>query len=262
MIYLVLLLNIVFGMGKNEKSKTDESDLVKVEILSDYHTHNQNEINLLFKLNIKDKWHTYWRNPGDSGLPTDIQIETKDKVSVSDVIFCGIPEKLPFDDLANYGFSNNQFLLVKIKPNENKEIILNAKISWLVCKEECIPQDTTISLKIPFVKKTEINQINDKLIQKIVSELPKSQNLKNQKAKQIQDEVILCFDEILSPKIQFFAYEGGIFVHGSEQKVILDKSSTQLYLQLDEFRTEDPKKLKGILIYDNKAIEISVPILK
>lgn len=262
MVYLVLFLNLVFGFSKNEKSKTDESDLVKVEILSNYDAHNQNEINLLFKLNIKEKWHTYWRNPGDSGLPTDIRIETKDKVNVSDVIFCGIPEKLSFDDLANYGFSNNQFLLVTIKPNETKEINLKAKISWLVCQEECIPQDTTISLKIPYENNAKINQQNDNLIQKFISELPKSQNLKNQRAKHSKNEVVLYFDEILSPNIQFFAYEGGIFVHGSEQKVILDKSSTQIRLQLDEFRIEDPEKLEGILVFDNKAIEISVPILK
>lgn len=277
MIALILLLNLIvatnLSANNDKKLNDDTSNLVNVEVsigdLSQANNKVNNHINLLFTLNIEDKWHTYWKNPGDSGLPTDIQIETQDNLKVSDLIFCGIPEKLPFDDLANYGFSDKQHLIIKVSPENGKlfkqnSIKLKAKVSWLVCKEECIPQDTTINIEIQLNQKEALlNQSikeNDQLINILLSNLPKEKMLKNQKAIQDNSNIILSFDEILNPNVQFFPYQGGIFVHGSEQKIIIDKSSTKLFLELDEFRIEDPSKIEGILVYDNKAIEISVPI--
>lgn len=256
MVYLLILIGVLFG----NETKEDESNLVKVNILqSDLYHHNQ-PIYLLFQLNIKDKWHTYWRNPGDSGLPTDIEIETQDNVEVSEIIWPQIPEKIPFDDLANYGFSNKQYLILKINPdNGEKDINLKAKISWLVCKEKCLAQDTSISFSIKYnqqIKKTESNN----LIQSLLSNVPKLKSFKNQKAIQEDEKVILSFDEIISPEVQFFPFEGGVFVHGAEQKIILEKNSMKIILPLDEFRIEIPENLVGILVYDNKAVEISVPI--
>jgi len=101
------------------------------------------------------QWHTYWKNTGDSGLPTELDWELPDGVQVGEVQW-PVPQKLRVGDLANYGYEDTVLLPVPLivtpqyKPPllaDSMEIGLHA--SWLVCRQECIPQDGQFRLKLP-----------------------------------------------------------------------------------------------------------------
>lgn len=263
MIIILLFFSSLF-LSANESEK--ETDLVKVTTKSSVISHSRNKFYLLFELNIKDEWHTYWRNPGDSGLPTDLQIETDNDIGISGIMWVDIPEKIPFADLANFGFSGKSNLVVQINPDDwGKDVTLKAKISWLVCKEECIPQDTTIEITIPYKKEKNIDEAINEYITNLVKNSPKERILKNAKATLVGEEIYLSFDENLneeSKDIVFFPYEGGVFSNAKKQNVNLINNTTVMILPLDEFRIEIPEKLTGLIVYDKKAFEISVDIDK
>ena len=100
------------------------------------------------------EWHTYWRNPGDSGLPTTLQWTLPAGVVAGDIAW-PVPRKLPIGHLANYGYEGTVLLPVPFtiapdfKPSITGALPIKLKVSWLVCRQECIPEDGEFALSVP-----------------------------------------------------------------------------------------------------------------
>ncbi len=107
-------------------------------------------------------WHTYWKNPGDSGLPTELQWTLPKGVSAGDIAW-PIPHKFPIGTLANYGYTGTVLLPVPMvvspdfKPSINNDITVNLHATWLVCSKECIPEEGNFELRIPANVSTATN---------------------------------------------------------------------------------------------------------
>lgn len=107
------------------------------------------------QLTHQPDWHTYWRNPGDSGLPITVQWTLPAGISAGDIAW-PLPKKIPIGNLANYGFDGTVLLPVPLtisqdfKPGlTNNEIEVKLKANWLVCRKECIPEEGEFALKVP-----------------------------------------------------------------------------------------------------------------
>lgn len=95
---------------------------------------------------IREGWHTYWQNPGDSGAAPNINWTLPDGFEISDIHW-PVPHKIPYPPLLNYGYEDNVILLQKLKAPEvlpEEPLTLTADIDLLVCKEECIPEFHTV----------------------------------------------------------------------------------------------------------------------
>ncbi len=107
---------------------------------------------LALRLKIIDHWHTYWQNPGDSGLPTRLTWSLPAGFSAG-AIEWPYPKKLPLGPLMNFGYEGEVLHLVTIltpaKTGPGETITLKAKVDWLVCSDVCIPEsaDLAITLK-------------------------------------------------------------------------------------------------------------------
>ncbi len=102
------------------------------------------------KLDIIPGWHTYWRTPGDSGLPAEIRWNLPEGVSAG-AIKWPTPERIPYGDLMNFGYHDTVLLLTEVRVNEQVppgDIKLQAEASWLVCADICIPQDAAFSVPV------------------------------------------------------------------------------------------------------------------
>ena len=100
------------------------------------------------------EWHTYWMNPGDSGLPTSLQWTLPGGVTAGDIAW-PVPKKIPIGHLANYGYEGTVLLPVPLtiapdfKPSITGDLPVKLKVSWLVCRQECIPEDGEFALSVP-----------------------------------------------------------------------------------------------------------------
>jgi thiol:disulfide interchange protein DsbD len=94
-------------------------------------------------------WHTYWRNPGDSGLPTMLAWTLPAGAQAGEIDW-PTPKKLPIGPLMNYGYEDELLLPVPLTldavPSGPLQIKLRA--DWLVCKEVCIPEGGDFSLTL------------------------------------------------------------------------------------------------------------------
>jgi thiol:disulfide interchange protein DsbD len=109
------------------------------------------------------KWHSYWKNPGDSGLPTRLSWTLPAGVMAGDIAW-PTPQKFRLGDLENFGYGDTILLAVPLtitpafKPsvlNSNLNIALKAE--WLVCKDVCVPEEGEFALSIPTKGSTAIN---------------------------------------------------------------------------------------------------------
>ncbi|TWO64438.1 protein-disulfide reductase [Caenimonas sedimenti] len=99
-------------------------------------------------------WHTYWKNSGDSGLPTQLKWTLPPGVEAGEIAW-PIPKKYPIGHLANYGYSGTVLLPVPLtvtpqfKPSLlGGDLQVKLKAQWLICRQECVPEEGEFALKI------------------------------------------------------------------------------------------------------------------
>ena len=108
-------------------------------------------VSVALEQNIRPGWHTYWFNPGEAGLPTEVKWSLP-KGWRAGAIEWPYPKRLPVGPLMNYGYEGKVWLLTKLTaPRDAKPgdvVNLKAAASWLVCQEVCIPEDRTLTLPL------------------------------------------------------------------------------------------------------------------
>jgi len=101
-------------------------------------------------LKMEPGWHTYWKNPGDAGSPTKIDWQLPPGISAGEIQW-PLPEIIPPAEVTTYGYENEVVLLVPLTLASNLPagpLDLKAKVSWLECKESCIPADANVEAKL------------------------------------------------------------------------------------------------------------------
>ncbi len=97
-------------------------------------------------------WHTYWKNPGDSGYPTKVTWALPAGYSISEFDWPA-PKRLATGPIVNFGYEGEVLLPATVTVPANavigSSITLKGKAEWLVCKDVCIPEDGDVSLTLP-----------------------------------------------------------------------------------------------------------------
>jgi thiol:disulfide interchange protein/DsbC/DsbD-like thiol-disulfide interchange protein len=98
------------------------------------------------------EWHTYWRNPGDSGLATKIDWQLPEGWLAGPMQWPK-PSRFPVGPLANFGYEGDVVLPVVLTPPKGlgagQTVEIKGKASWLICRDVCIPGETMLSIKLP-----------------------------------------------------------------------------------------------------------------
>ena len=96
-------------------------------------------------------WHTYWKNPGDSGLPTSLSWSLPAGFSAAEIQW-PTPRPLPVGPLMNFGYEGTLLLPVQVKVPAgfaSSKLQVQLEAQWLVCKEVCIPEGGQFVLDLP-----------------------------------------------------------------------------------------------------------------
>ena len=109
------------------------------------------------------KWHSYWKNPGDSGLPTRLSWTLPVGIIAGDIAWPK-PQKFFLGDLLNFGYGETVLLAVPLTVTPafkqsllNSNLDISLKAEWLVCKDVCVPEEGEFALSIPIKGSTAIN---------------------------------------------------------------------------------------------------------
>jgi thiol:disulfide interchange protein DsbD len=109
------------------------------------------QVGVMFR--IDPGWHIYWKYSGDAGLPPDIRWNLPPGWTAGPIAW-PTPERFTEKGpLTTYGYRDSVLLMAELtvpeSPAAAARSAIEAKINWMVCREECIPGKTIVRLELP-----------------------------------------------------------------------------------------------------------------
>jgi thiol:disulfide interchange protein len=230
------------------------------------------DIGIYFKL--EPGWHVYWKNAGDSGEPPRVRWTLPEGVSAGPIQFPA-PKRLPLGPLMDFGYEDEVLFPITLnvsKLAQTGDVVLHAKVDWLVCREVCIPGkaelETTAVASADMVKSTVGRSAADediykRLIGRLPEPLPSS-------AKAVFASTATGFRLVVltgksESAAQFFPDEQNVIDNPAPQTVSPLGQGVVLTLKKDANLAAAPAKLTGIVelsggpAYEIVALPGSVP---
>lgn len=104
-------------------------------------------------LKMKPEWHVYWKNPGDSGLPVQVSLTGPEGFRFGEIEWPVPIEFVQPGDIVGYGYTDTVLLPIEVTAPRGlapgAEVKLAADVSWLVCKDVCIPGKAALDIALP-----------------------------------------------------------------------------------------------------------------
>lgn len=221
-------------------------------------SHIQADTPFLIRLHfdLADGWHIYWQNPGDSGLPVSINWQLPEGFSTQNIQW-PIPERILVDGLMNYGYHHQANLLIPVLPPKDltadKTINLAAKVSWLICKETCIPESGQFTLELTTATKIQPGEAAPRIAEAMQA-LPQPATMQgmlteNTAAHGLDVSWKLPASLRQPSEVYFYPELQGVIEHAAEQKWSFTNGSLSATLARGTEILSDP--LRGILQLDN-----------
>ncbi len=161
---MVVAVGIV-GFGTSHVSADDnwqDEDMARARLISSQTaTNNEKTVLLGFQIELKKGWKTYWRTPGDSGLPPVFEWAGSQNIETAKIKW---PRPDGFDSfgLHTWGYSDEILLPIQISVKDpEKPLTANLKVSYGVCEKVCVPiqQEFSVHLKAQQSEQTEHSSI-------------------------------------------------------------------------------------------------------
>lgn len=157
---LLFSLNSLFAVSEGSE------EIPKVLMETSLAIHEEQGKNyLVLSYKTAPHWHTYWKNPGDAGLPTKIQVQGLD---VEDLNWPLPKRYIEKGNILAYGYEGeySRFHLIKAL----KDTKLTIKSNWLICKHICVPGNVEIKASIKGGKLTSVAPQNFELTKDVLSQ--------------------------------------------------------------------------------------------
>lgn len=224
-------------------------------------------------LKIKDDWHAYWKNPGDTGMAPTIEWILPEGFTASPTIWPH-PKKFISDSFIGFGYEEELILLSQITPPKSlpqgQSVQIAANVQWLVCSEsECVPGETelnkifSISAETPSVQKEWVDHFA-----RARAQVPKPYTDLNWnvQAHHKNDLVELHLQlpqemNITASNASFFPEQRNVIDHKVDVVVAQSTTADNVYILIfkDGGKKMTASSLKGILVISdaqNKPIHI------
>lgn len=213
-------------------------------------------------------WHIYWRNPGDTGLAPNIQWHSTPSFAFSDIQW-PIPEEINVAHLTDYGMHGSTLLFSHInetKPLDSQQtsVTIHAKVSWLVCKESCIPGEAELQLSLPIGSNPIVNNTTASQFESAQAKVPVAMTTLSKTAA-IEDDMLnidvfanaLLFNKAKS--VEIFIEEANIAHNGPPVEISWRANRFHWKQKLSEYFTKAPEALHAVIVIDKQygyALEI------
>ena len=214
----------------------------------------------------EEDWHIYWRNPGDTGLAPNIQWSSTPSITFSDIQW-PIPEEINVAHLTDYGMHGSTLLFSHVKetqPFDSQQITIQAKVSWLVCKESCIPGEADLQLTLPIGANAIVNNATAAQFQSAQTKIPVAMSTLS-KVATIENGVLsidvfansLLFNK--AKNVEIFIQETNIVHNGPSVEVSWRANRFHWKQKLGEYFNKVPETLHAVIVVDQQygyALEI------
>ncbi len=215
---------------------------------------------------IAPGWHTYWRNPGDSGGPTTLTWRLPSGAQAGDIVW-PLPDRQRLQQLTNYGYEGVVYLPVPVQIPEaarpGSTVPLEVEALFFVCSDEmCVPETLNLRLDLPVREgAAPPDPRHGAVIQRALAEAPTSAGIE---ARVRAENGVLTLTAVGGPLTgrdpgpsYFFPFEAGLIDHSAPQTGAWGPEGLTLVLSAGaKARTGLTTPLEGVLATSLGAFEI------
>ena len=233
------------------------ADLVKAELLAEPAAIMPGEpFTVGIKLSMKEHWHTYWRNPGDSGEPTQVTWKLPQGFAAGDLQWPA-PSLIRVGPSAGFGYEGEAILLARVTPPRDVRpgttVNLAADVGYVVCEKICIPGEAQVSLSLPVSEPgapPQANAVFDAARGRLPQPSPWSATF-------VADEKTITLslrardlrgDAIRSAT--FFPYDNTLIENAARQVLQADGQTTRLTIERSQIAKSAPARFDGVLVLE------------
>jgi thiol:disulfide interchange protein/DsbC/DsbD-like thiol-disulfide interchange protein len=250
---LLLVCPAAFALTGN----TVASDNVKARLVSEVGAVAPGQVFwVALEFDIRDGWHTYWRNPGDSGQATQLTWQLPAGFTAGEIVWT-TPHLFEVKPLVNYGYAKHAVHLIQVTaPQDLKTgapVALAAKASWLVCSDVCIPEDANLTLSIPSSAKAgAVDPSAASLFSNARAELPSAQPAATS-AKIEGDQLVVKLGKEWGPtltqikSLAFFPYDEGSIEYAAPQTLKRSNDAIELSMKVG-YQPPKAGAIRGVLL--------------
>lgn len=257
-----LFVFIAAAMAPAAAQYAGDGPMVDVSLVADRASVAPGEtVHIALHQEITRGWHTYWRNPGDSGEPTRLTLDLPEGWSAGEIIWPA-PNPYPLGPLTNYGYSDTVTLPVPVTVPAGVapgRVEIPAEATWLVCEDICIPEEASLTLSLQ-VGESRIDRSGARLIEAALAAAPQPAPAGFEAAVS-EGEAGLSFT-FAGPSLEgasdvyLFPYESGLIDHAAEQRVSTGPGALRIDVAggyLARSGVDGPQRL--LLAFDSPAGE-------
>ncbi len=215
-------------------------------------------------LTLEEHWHVYWINAGDSGEPPKITWTLPEGITAGPMLF-PIPSRLPLGPLMDFGYEDEVAFPVQLtaasslKPGPTH---IDAKVSYLVCREVCIPGKAHLGLNLNVVPGATAAQPVGALgeaLTLIPKPLPPDAKLTVTGGK--TDFVLNLTTGGRETNAEFYPSDQDQIANAAPQQIEPTSDGVRLRVRRSDDLKTLPVQLHGVLkLSDNQAYEVTAPV--
>ncbi len=135
---------------------------------------------VVIHFDIKDGWHTYGKNPGDTGMAARVQWTLPDGFTAEEIQW-STPQSLNSDGTISFGYEKEMILMAKITPpktpSKEQSLTIAADVNWLACSDSmCLPGSNNIKADISVSDAPQIKTEWASHFEKVRANIPQKMN--------------------------------------------------------------------------------------
>lgn len=250
------------GSSQPPKAGAVRVDAVEAELVAAQASATPGQpLRLGLRLAHDPHWHTYWRNPGDSGLATQLSWSLPAGWAAGEIEWPA-PRRIAIGPLANYGYEDEIVLPVTVRvpadAPEGRPVTLSVNAQWLVCKDVCIPGEASLALTLPVTVGPAAPSRHAALFEAAARAAPHGSA---RRAALHVDEAArrasLVFDSD-ARSAEFFPFEAGV-VRPVAPQALLSAGDGKRRIDLELAEEADPAALRGLdglVLVDGTPVEL------
>lgn len=220
----------------------------------------------ILRLRPAPGWHIYWRNPGDSGLPTAVEWQLPPGVNVGDLRW-PIPQRFADSGLVSFGYETELLLSATVTVAADAPAgatTIGAEVSWLACLQSCIPGDAELGAALVIADAPVIDPEGTALATRADAGLPASETPWRCTAQVDGERLVIDLHPLdveteLPVELAFYPETEGLVVLDAAQRWA-PGPLPQLTIQR-RVGAELPAELRGLLVAgDARAWSVAIPL--
>jgi thiol:disulfide interchange protein/DsbC/DsbD-like thiol-disulfide interchange protein len=209
-------------------------------------------------------WHTYWKNPGDSGLATTLAWKLPAGFIAGEIAW-PTPKKLPLGPLTNYGYENRVLLPVPVQVPAGfagKDLKIGLHAEWLVCKEICLPESGDFDITVPAKAPAPAHGALFSATRAATPVALEGASATAQVDGQAIAVAVRGLPAVPQGEVQYFAEDLGVIDYAAKVDQHWTDGTLRLRVPLSPQRSESPTVLKAVLVAPGQPAgwTLSIPV--